>query len=136
MGEFGKVLGALDNSPATMFVMGDEHDESAPAALIFTAAPDSVQDRHAHTCDRMEIVLEGSMTNEDGVVLGPGDVMLSRRGEAYGPHVAGPDGFRTVEIFSTLAGAHNVLFESENGYLEIDVATLGGLEKARQRAND
>ena len=73
------------------------------------------------------------MTNEDGVVLGPGDVMLSRRGEAYGPHIAGPEGFRTVEIFSTLAGAHNVLFESDNGNLEFDVATLEGFETAKNR---
>ena len=123
------VMEASGLTPATMHVLGDPADESAPATLIFTMAPNSVLPRHAHSCERFEVVLEGSLKVEDNELeLGPGDVMIARPGEAYGPHTAGPEGCRTLEIFSTLAGAHSILFETPDGILSVDFGSPEALE--------
>lgn len=115
------VMEASELTPATMHVLGDPADEGAPATLIFTMPPNSVLPRHAHSCERFEVVLEGSLRVEDNELeLGPGDVMIARPGEAYGPHTAGPEGCRTLEIFSTLAGAHSILYETPDGVLSVD----------------
>jgi hypothetical protein len=47
--------------------------------------------------------------------LGPGDTMTAGPGEWYGPHVAGPEGCTTVEVFSNLDGVFRVLAESPDG---------------------
>jgi hypothetical protein len=65
--------------------------------------PGYVLPRHRHASHRLEVVIQGSL-EVDGRVLGPGDVMWSQAGEFYGPHVAGPDGALTVEIFSSSDG--------------------------------
>ena len=117
-------------TPATLHVMGEPSDETAPAALIFTMPPGAVISRHAHKCERFEIILEGSLLVED-MVLGPGDVMLARPGEAYGPHTAGPDGCRTLEIFSTLAAAHHILYETPEGPLSVDFGSFESLEASK-----
>jgi quercetin dioxygenase-like cupin family protein len=123
------VMEASGLTPATMHVLGDPADESAPATLIFTMAPNLVLPRHAHSCERFEVVLEGSLKVEDNELeLGPGDVMIARPGEAYGPHTAGPEGCRTLEIFSTLAGAHSILFETPDGILSVDFGSPEALE--------
>ncbi len=115
-------------SPSTLHVMGREDDETAPAAMIFTMPPHSTIPRHAHLCERFEIILEGSLIVED-CILGPGDVMIARAGEQYGPHTAGPDGCRTLEVFSTLAGAHHQIQETPEGTLSIE---FGSFEALRQ----
>ena len=123
------VMEASELTPATMHVLGDPADESAPAALIFTMPPNSVLPRHAHSCERFEVVLEGSLKVEDNELeLGPGDVMIARPGEAYGPHTAGPEGCRTLEFFSTLAGAHSILYETPDGIVSIDFGSPEALE--------
>jgi anti-sigma factor ChrR (cupin superfamily) len=91
--------------------------------------PNATIPRHAHLCERFEIILEGSLLVEDGVLLGPGDVMVARSGEQYGPHTAGPDGCRTLEVFSRLAGAHHQIQETPQGPLEIEFGSFAALEK-------
>jgi hypothetical protein len=113
-------------TPATLHVLGEPSDESAPAALIFTMPPHSVIPRHSHKCERFEVILEGSLVVDD-MVLGPGDVMVARPGEAYGPHAAGPEGCRTLEIFSTLAGAHHLTYETPDGPLDVEFGSLAAL---------
>lgn len=98
---------AVDHRVAS-FVMGEEDDVEAPLALFMNLPPGWVLDRHAHDCHRFEVVIEGTMIVRDGAVLGPGDVSTSRPGEQYGPHMAGPDGVLTLEIFSRQAGLHPV----------------------------
>ncbi len=129
LADMAKIMAGNQLTPATLHVMGEPSDEAAPAALIFTMQPNSVIPRHAHLCERFEIILEGSLLVDD-MVLGPGDVMLARPGEAYGPHIAGPDGCRTLEIFSTLAGAHHMLYETPDGPLSVDFGSLESLEKS------
>lgn len=137
--DMGKVMAASGLTPATLHVMGEPDDESAPAALIFTMAPGAVIDRHAHKCERFEIILEGSLHVKDKVlgedtVLGPGDVMLARPGENYGPHTAGPEGCRTLEIFGTLAGAHHLYYDTPGGPLSVEFGSLEALEASQAGA--
>jgi len=127
--DMAEVMEANRLTPATMHVLGDSADETAPAALIFTMPPNYVLQRHAHVCERFEIILEGSLTVDD-IELGPGDIMIAREGEFYGPHVAGPEGCRTLEIFSTLAGAHHGLYEMpDQSVLSVDFGSLDNLKK-------
>lgn len=127
--DMDQILAASGLTPSTLYVMGDSTDESAPAALIFTTPPGGVIPRHAHKCERFEIILEGNL-HVDDTVLGPGDVMVARSGEAYGPHIAGPQGCRTLEIFSTLAGAHHQILETPEGPQDIEFGTLEALEQS------
>jgi quercetin dioxygenase-like cupin family protein len=130
--EMGQIMKASELTPATMHVLGDPSDETAPTALIFTMPPNSVLPRHAHSCERFEVILEGSLrVEDDDLELVAGDIMIAHPGEAYGPHTAGPDGCRTLEIFSTLAGAHTNLIETPDGMVTIDFGSLEALDKSR-----
>jgi hypothetical protein len=130
--DMDQILGASGLSPSTLHVMGEPDDETAPAALIFTTPPGGEIPRHAHKCERFEIILEGSL-HVDDMVFGPGDVMVARSGEAYGPHIAGPDGCVTLEIFSTLAGAHHQHLETPDGPVEIEFGSFAALEASSAR---
>jgi hypothetical protein len=95
------------------FVMSDDkNDMEAPLASIFYMRPNFVLPKHDHDCYRVEVVIDGSLRIGDKV-LSAGDVSVSRPGEAYGPHIAGPTGVLTVEIFSRQKGlAPNTHIES------------------------
>lgn len=80
-------------------LLGAEGDMDAPMVSILQLEPGGVLPRHAHDCYRVEVVLRGSIDNGE-TILGPGDTMISAPGEWYGPHIAGPEGSTTVEIFS------------------------------------
>lgn len=97
----------------------DAGDPDAPAVLVLTMPPGYVMFRHAHRCHRVEVVVRGSMES-DGRTLGPGDVMTAGPGEWYGPHVVGPQGCTTVEIFATFDGVFRVLAEDDDGPREVD----------------
>jgi hypothetical protein len=96
---------AVDHRVAS-FALGDDDDPEVPLALFMNLPPGWVLDRHAHDCHRFEVVIEGTMLVADGFALGPGDVSTSKPGEQYGPHMAGPEGVLTLEIFSRQAGLH------------------------------
>ncbi|MBV8464173.1 MAG: hypothetical protein JO368_12825 [Acidimicrobiales bacterium] len=103
-----------------LFVLGDEAEASdAPAVVLLDMPPGYVLFRHAHICHRFEVVVKGSMRAGDRT-LGPGDVMEAKPGEWYGPHVAGPEGCTTAEVFGTLDGVFRVLAESDDGPREYD----------------
>jgi mannose-6-phosphate isomerase-like protein (cupin superfamily) len=131
--DMDQVMDRAGLTPATLHVLGEPTDESAPAALIFTMPPHAVISRHAHECERFEVILEGSLVVEDDasgeMVLGPGDIMVARPGEPYGPHTAGPEGCRTLEVFGTLRGAHSLLYETADGPLAVDFGSLESLAK-------
>jgi hypothetical protein len=127
--DMAQIMEGSNLTPATMHVLGEPTDERAPTALIFTMPPHSTIPRHAHACERFEVILEGSLLVDD-MVLGPGDVMIARPGEAYGPHTAGPDGCRTLEVFGTLAGAHSMIYDTPEGPLPVDFGSFESLAKA------
>ncbi len=103
-------------------MLGEADDLGAPAAVVLDMPPGYVLFRHAHLCHRFEVVVKGSLRAGDRE-LGPGDVMTAAPGEWYGPHVAGPDGCTTVEVFSTLDGVFRVRAESGEGPREYDFRT-------------
>jgi hypothetical protein len=105
----------------TSFVLGDSSDESAPAVAIMRMPPNYVLSRHAHRAERLEVVVQGTLDVGDRV-LRPGDVMTAGYEEAYGEHVAGPEGCTTVEVFSQLVGMHQTIFATPDGMRFLDLA--------------
>ncbi|HEV8296700.1 MAG TPA: hypothetical protein VGQ20_05385 [Acidimicrobiales bacterium] len=98
-----KVLAEAINVKFARFPLGDPDDDATPFASVLAMPPNYELWRHKHDCHRVEVVVSGSLQVGDRV-LHPGDVMTSTPGEAYGPHVAGPEGSVTVEIFSNRRG--------------------------------
>ena len=95
------------------FLLGAD-EEQTPTAIVLEMAPGHVITRHAHQCERFEVVVKGSIDVGDKV-LHPGDVMIARPGELYGPKVVGPEGCTTVEFFSNQTGATAPLYETTDG---------------------
>ena len=56
----------------------------------------------------------------NGEILGPGAVMTARPGQMYGPHIAGPEGCTTAEVFGTHEGVYRVIAEGRDGVREYD----------------
>jgi hypothetical protein len=46
--------------------------------------------------------------------------MTARPGELYGPHVAGPEGCTTAEVFDSLDGVFRVIAQCTDGIREYD----------------
>jgi hypothetical protein len=82
---------------------------------VIEMAPGGVIAHHAHDCERLEIIVRGSLELPDGTMLGPGDVMVAKPWEFYGPHIAGPDGCVTFEVFSKASEAHAAHFRRPDG---------------------
>jgi len=121
-------INAVSNLKTSTYVLGDPLDDNAPTAAIIKYPPNWVLPRHTHACERVEIVIEGSIAVGD-LTLGPGDVMEAGAGELYGPHVIGPEGCKTVEIFSTRHGYHLLTFETPDGDLVTqDIASEGATD--------
>lgn len=117
------------------FVMADNKDDmEAPLASIFYMRPNFVLPNHDHDCYRVEVVIQGSVRIGDKV-LTAGDVSVSRPGEAYGPHVAGPTGALTVEIFSRQKGlSPNVHLEHWTEEAKAEGAKFQGAVEALRAA--
>lgn len=96
------------------FCLGDPGSDTTPVAAVLEMPPRYVLPRHAHVCHRMEVVLKGALDVGEAV-LGPGDVMTTGPGEMYGPHTAGPDGCTTLEIFSSIVGSGEVVYDTAGG---------------------
>jgi hypothetical protein len=62
-------------------------------------------------------------------ILKPGDVMISEPGIAYGPHIAGPEGCTTFEIFSNHKASFVTLLDGPDGRVECNMATPEGMQK-------
>lgn len=116
------------------FPMGDPDDPATPFASVLHMPPGYELWRHKHDCYRVEVVVSGSLDVGEAV-LGPGDVMTSAPGEFYGPHVAGPEGSVTVEIFSARRGVEFQLDEvPEPGVISFFEELLADPDPARREA--
>lgn len=80
-------------------LMADGERTDVPVVGMLEMPPNGVLPRNRRGCDRIEVIVRGSVDVGDGVTLGPGDVEVTRAGEFFGPHVAGPDGVLSVEVF-------------------------------------
>lgn len=96
-----------------------ENDPDAPVAAVLEMEPGTVITRHAHDCERFEMIVKGTLEVDDRV-LGPGDVMISHAHEEYGPHTAGADGCTTLEVFGTYTGSYMPIYPGPNGPVTID----------------
>lgn len=117
------------------FAMGDPEDGATPFASVLFMPPGYELWRHKHDCYRVEIVVSGTLDVGEGRVLGPGDVMTSAPGEFYGPHIAGPEGSVTVEIFSSRDGMQFKLEDNPDpAVLEFFEGLLTDSDPARRDA--
>lgn len=109
---------------ATLFRMGPNVPET-PLAMVLKMPPNYVIVRHAHDCERLEVITQGSIWVGDKILY-PGDVMIAAPNELYGPKVAGPDGCTTMEFFAEQKGiAGDITYELADGEL-IQVNYLEG----------
>ncbi len=108
-------------------LMGNE-GENAPVAMLLDMPSGSVLPRHGHDTYRVEVVVRGSMTLPDGRVVTSGDVLVTPPGSFYGPHVAGPEGVLSVEIFSAASGLLPLADPDET-----DPLVLEQLEQGRKK---
>jgi anti-sigma factor ChrR (cupin superfamily) len=99
---------------ASYFPVGDAKADSTPVAVVVEMPPGFVIMRHAHPCDRFEVIIRGTLESEDRV-LRVGDVMVSAAGELYGPKKAGKDGCTTVEVFGAASGVTKRIEERADG---------------------
>jgi hypothetical protein len=110
---------------ASFFVIGEVEDMEAPVAAVLVMPPGYVITRHAHDCERFEVVVKGSIDVGEKVLY-PGDVMTARPGELYGPKVCGPEGCTTVEIFSTQRGIDGPIIHELTDGTTVGVNYIGG----------
>jgi anti-sigma factor ChrR (cupin superfamily) len=96
------------------FPLGDASNDTTPVAVVVEMKPGFVIMRHAHPCDRFEVIVRGTLEAADRT-LHVGDVMVSAAGELYGPKTAGRDGCTTIEVFGTAAGVTQRIEERPDG---------------------
>jgi anti-sigma factor ChrR (cupin superfamily) len=111
----GSVNSGYDGMAYTMVALGDPDDPETPAATVFKAPAGYVLPRHSHDCYRFEVLIDGSITDEFGVERGVGTVMTASPNEMYGPIVAGPNGYASVEFFSRLIGTYEITWDTPRG---------------------
>jgi hypothetical protein len=104
------------------FVLGDPGSDSTPVAAMLRMPPDFVLPRHAHPVARFEVVVHGTLDVGERV-LQPGDVMVSEPHEFYGPHIAGPEGCTTVEVFASITGVGNSVQDTPDGQVAVSYRT-------------
>ena len=91
---------SIGMNEANWVLAGDQTDDEAVLAKMLWMPPGYRLFRHAHDCHRLEVVVKGSLDVGGGTILGPGDVSVSEPHQFYGPHIAGPEGALTMEIFT------------------------------------
>ena len=99
---------------ASYFALGDARDDATPVAVVVEMPPGFVIMRHAHPCDRFEVIVRGTLESEDRA-LRAGDVMVSKAGELYGPKTAGNEGCTTIEVFARAPGVTQRIEERPDG---------------------
>jgi hypothetical protein len=115
---------------ASYFLLGQRADDP-PTVIALRMDPNFVLARHAHDCHRFEVVVQGSLDAGERI-LGPGDVMYTEPGVAYGPHAAGPEGCITFEFFTDYRSSHTTLIDGDEGLVACDIATAAGMEKMQE----
>ena len=115
---------------AAYFLMGERKD-NPPTVVALRLPPNGVLPRHAHDCYRFEVVVQGSLDVGDRI-LTPGDVMVSPPNSLYGPHIAGPEGCTTFEIFSNHKASYTPIVELEEGMVQFDVGSREGHQRMRE----
>ena len=113
-GRFAQLDSIIPTVRHTYFVIGDAEAEQGQAALIMQMQPGHVVNSHAHSSGVFEVIIAGSI-EVNGQTYGPGDVMVLEPGEECGKATVGPEGCTTVEFFSTVQGAHQLVYRDPQG---------------------
>lgn len=103
---------SLQDVRLSYFLLGQDLPET-PRVLIMDMDPGFVIPRHAHGCERFEVIVRGSLYVGDDV-FHPGDVLTAHADELYGPKVAGPEGCLTAEVFAE-QGSSAPAYELDDG---------------------
>lgn len=114
---------------AAYFLMGERKD-NPPTVVALRLGPGGILPRHAHDCYRFEVIVQGTLDVGDRT-LKVGDVMVSPPNTLYGPHVAGPEGCTSFEIFSNHKASHSPIVELAEGMVQFDVSTRAGHQRMR-----
>ncbi len=120
---------SLGGGLATYF-LGPE-DPASPAIVALGMAPGFTLSRHSHSCHRFEIVMEGSFDAGRGNVVTTGDAMISAPFISYGPHVAGPGGSKSLEIFGDYKASYTQALQTPDGVFHCDSSTVAGYAEYR-----
>lgn len=116
--EFLSAAGDMQGLKTAVHVLGDPTNDRSPAVAIVKYPSNYVLARHSHDCDRIELVIAGSV-EVDGTWLGPGDMWSSPANEFYGPHTMGAGGCTTMEI-GTVSGTHKLTFDIGGSSVNVD----------------
>ena len=109
------------------FVLG-EPQKNAPTVVALKMAPNFILPRHAHDCHRFEVIVQGTLDVGERM-LKIGDVMVSEPNTFYGPHIAGPDGCTTFEIFSNHHASHEAILDIAGTIAKFDVSQPGEFQR-------
>jgi anti-sigma factor ChrR (cupin superfamily) len=113
----------VEGGGVAYFLMGETKDDP-PTVVALRMAPNWILPRHSHDCHRFEVIVQGTLDVGERI-LKVGDVMISEPNIAYGPHVAGPEGCTTFEIFSNHRASHMATLHLPNGPAEFDLTVPG-----------
>ena len=105
--------GSIGNK-ASLFALGDANDDDTPMVFILKMEPGFILTQHAHPCERLEVIVRGSLIVGDKTYV-PGDILTAAPEELYGPKIAGPEGCTTAEVFAKATGAYERITEDETG---------------------
>jgi hypothetical protein len=122
---------AVGSRIANFVLADDPEDTESPVASLLYLGPNDVLPRHAHDCHRVEVIVKGSLTVQ-GKEMHPGDVSVSKPNEFYGPHIAGPDGSLSVEIFSRASGLYPAMEDDPDEESRKTLAVFGAAVEAFQ----
>jgi len=89
---------------AAAFVdIGDDDNTRRPLIALVRFAPGTEIPPHYHSTDYCSVIVAGEMeiTRKRH---GPGSLRIVKKGTAYGPLVAGPEGATAIEIFADRTG--------------------------------
>lgn len=95
----------LDTLLGQAFLMdiGDADNARRPVVAVVRYAPGAEVPVHYHDTDYLSIVLEGEI-EVTRKLHSVGAVRMVKKGTAYGPLKAGPEGCRVVEVFADRSG--------------------------------
>jgi anti-sigma factor ChrR (cupin superfamily) len=117
----------VEGGGVAYFPMGETKNDP-PTVVALRMAPNWILPRHSHDCHRFEVIVQGTLDVGERV-LKVGDVMISEPNVAYGPHVAGPEGCTTFEIFSNHRASHMATLHLPTGPVEFDLTVPGEFKR-------
>jgi hypothetical protein len=109
-----------DDGVRLKYLPTDPDNYDAPGAVVMDMPAGFVLYRHSHECDRVEIIVRGSL-DIGGRILDAGGIMTADAGTEYGPHVVLEGGATTVEFFTRFSAAWKPVYATATGPVQVDL---------------